>query len=97
MERPTPGPWRWDQHGDLRGKDGNAVINPDLRGDVLSAVNREADAGLIAAAPITDQKARDVCLAWAAGDNDAMQGALLGLFLHLFGVAPVMETIEETT
>ena len=48
---PTPGPWIWDKHGDLHGKDGNAVINPNLRGDVLSGVNREADARLIAAAP----------------------------------------------
>ena len=47
----TPGPWKWDQHGGLRGKDRNAVINPTLRGDVLSGVNREADAHLIAAAP----------------------------------------------
>jgi hypothetical protein len=47
----TPGPWKWDNHGDLRGKDRNAVINPELRRDVLSAVNYEEDARLIAAAP----------------------------------------------
>ena len=51
MRSHTPGPWKWDNHGDLRGKGRNAVINPGLRRDVLSAVNYEEDARLIAAAP----------------------------------------------
>lgn len=51
MAEHTEGPWEWDKHGDLRSKDRNAVINPNLRSGVLSGINRQADARLIAAAP----------------------------------------------
>jgi hypothetical protein len=41
--------------------------------------------------PVTvEELARDACLAWADGDNDKMQAALLGLFLHLYGRAPAI-------
>jgi hypothetical protein len=37
-----------------------------------------------------EELARDATNAWALGDNDAMQAALLGLFLHLWGRAPAL-------
>ena len=45
--------------------------------------------GASAPNPVTvEELARQACLAWADGDDDEMQDALLGLFLHLFGRAP---------
>jgi hypothetical protein len=41
-----------------------------------------------------EELARDVALAWAGGNNDALHAAALGLFLHLYGEAPLPSKTE---
>lgn len=46
--------------------------------------------------PVTlEELARDACLAWAAGNNDEMQAALLALFLHLYDKPPPKGEVDE--
>lgn len=41
--------------------------------------------------------AQNVALAWGDGNNDALQIALLSLFLNLYGQAPRNALLKETT
>lgn len=74
----TPGPWKWDDDGNLRGKSRNAIFFtlPRTGDRIADLVNHSGDAALISAAP-------DLLEALEAVVADAdLRGRMLGDTYH---------------